>query len=57
MQFLYRYSFHHKLIPLLLTCVTDEVQEIRQKSHDLWEKVSTPSWILLHPKLQERGDL
>ena len=42
MEFLHRYSYHHKLIPLLLTCVTDEVQEIRQKSHDLWEKVSTP---------------
>ena len=36
-----RYSYHHKLIPLLLTCVTDEVPEIKQKSHDLWEKVST----------------
>ena len=45
-----RYSYHHKLIPLLLTCVTDEVPEIKQKSHDLWEKVST-SQIALYPGL------
>lgn len=45
MYFLSRYSYHHKLIPLLLTCMTDEVPEIRQKSHDLWEKVSTTDFV------------
>lgn len=34
-----RYSYHHKLIPLLLTCMTDELPDIRNQSHTLWEKV------------------
>lgn len=31
-----RYSFFHKLIPLLLTSITDEVPEIRQQADALW---------------------
>lgn len=34
-----RYSYHHKLIPLLLTCMSDELPDIRNQSHNLWEKV------------------
>ena len=34
-----RYSYHHKLIPLLLTCMTDELPDIRSQTHTLWEKV------------------
>ena len=34
-----RYSYHHKLIPLLLTCMTDELPDIRSQTHALWEKV------------------
>ena len=34
-----RYSFHHKLIPLLLSSVTDEVTEIRAQADGLWDDV------------------
>jgi len=51
--FLSRYSYHHKLIPLLLTCMTDEVPEIRQKSHELWEKVSTAYFVFTSLRLQD----
>ena len=34
-----RYSFHHKLLPLLLTSVTDDVQEIRDLADSLWHDV------------------
>ncbi len=34
-----RYSYHHKLIPLLLTCASDDLVDIRTKSHLLWDKV------------------
>jgi dynein assembly factor 5 len=34
-----RYSFHHKLIPLLLTGVTDEMPEIRCQAEALWHDV------------------
>ncbi|XP_061079679.1 dynein axonemal assembly factor 5 [Conger conger] len=33
-----RYSFFHKLIPLLLTSLTDEVPEIRLLAEDLWRR-------------------
>ena len=39
--YLYRYSYHHKLIPLLLTGLNDEVDEIRHTANDLWNKVGT----------------
>ena len=35
----YRYSYHHKLIPLLLTGLTDEVDEIKETAHKLWIQV------------------
>ena len=35
----YRYSYHHKLVPLLLTCLGDELSEIRNRSHELWKQV------------------
>ena len=34
-----RYSYHHKLIPLLLICTSDEVPDITRKAYNLWEKV------------------
>ncbi len=34
-----RYSYFHKLIPLLLTGLSDDIQEIRKKSSDLFDKV------------------
>ena len=34
-----RYSFHHKLIPLLLTGITDEMPEIAELSEALWHDV------------------
>jgi dynein assembly factor 5 len=34
-----RYSYHHKLIPLLLICMSDEVPDISNKAHILWEKI------------------
>lgn len=34
-----RYSFHHKLIPLLLTSTTDEMPEIRNQADALWHDV------------------
>jgi len=34
-----RYSFHHKLIPLLLTSVTDEMPDIRSQAESLWHDV------------------
>ncbi|KFO37623.1 HEAT repeat-containing protein 2 [Fukomys damarensis] len=34
-----RYSFFHKLIPLLLSSFNDEMPEIRQLAANLWEKV------------------
>ncbi|XP_076996494.1 dynein axonemal assembly factor 5 [Tamandua tetradactyla] len=34
-----RYSFFHKLIPLLLSCLDDEIPETAQLAASLWEKV------------------
>jgi dynein assembly factor 5 len=34
-----RYSYHHKLIPLLLICLSDEVPDISTKAHRLWEEI------------------
>ncbi|XP_030788277.1 dynein assembly factor 5, axonemal isoform X3 [Rhinopithecus roxellana] len=34
-----RYSFFHKLIPLLLSSLNDEVPEVRQLAVSLWEEV------------------
>jgi dynein assembly factor 5, axonemal len=34
-----RYSYHHKLIPLLLTSITDEMPEIRSQADALWHDV------------------
>ncbi|XP_047389547.1 dynein axonemal assembly factor 5 [Sciurus carolinensis] len=34
-----RYSFFHKLIPLLLSSFNDEIPEIRQLATSLWEKI------------------
>lgn len=34
-----RYSFHHKLIPLLLTSLTDEYPSIQQEADALWQDV------------------
>nr|CAI5857256.1 unnamed protein product [Callosobruchus analis] len=34
-----RYSFFHKILPLLLTGLNDEVQETRMEAACLWEKV------------------
>ena len=34
-----RYSFHHKLIPLLLTGITDDVPEIAELAESLWHDV------------------
>jgi len=31
-----RYSFHHKLIPLLLTSITDEMPDVRDRANALW---------------------
>ncbi|CAB3999599.1 dynein assembly factor 5, axonemal-like, partial [Paramuricea clavata] len=34
-----RYSYFHKLLPLLLTGLSDDIQEIQKKSSDLFDKV------------------
>ncbi|XP_039767023.1 dynein assembly factor 5, axonemal isoform X1 [Ornithorhynchus anatinus] len=34
-----RYSYFHKLIPLLLSSFNDEIPEIKQLAFDLWEKI------------------
>ena len=34
-----RYSYFHKLIPLLLTGIQDEVPEIRKKADALWHDI------------------
>ncbi|XP_038618727.1 LOW QUALITY PROTEIN: dynein assembly factor 5, axonemal [Tachyglossus aculeatus] len=34
-----RYSYFHKLIPLLLSSFNDEIPEITQLAFDLWEKI------------------
>ena len=34
-----RYSFHHKLIPLLLTSTTDDMPDIRRQADALWHDV------------------
>lgn len=34
-----RYSFFHKLLPLILTGLNDEVDETREKAHGLWQIV------------------
>lgn len=39
LELLDRYSFFHKLIPLLLTGITDEVPEISAKADALWHDV------------------
>ncbi|XP_034567169.1 dynein assembly factor 5, axonemal-like isoform X2 [Notolabrus celidotus] len=36
-----RYSYFHKLIPLLLSSITDEIPEIRLLAADLWKQVGT----------------
>ncbi|XP_074552726.1 dynein axonemal assembly factor 5 [Halichoeres trimaculatus] len=36
-----RYSYFHKLIPLLLSNTTDEIPEIRLLAADLWKQVGT----------------
>ncbi|KAE8579491.1 hypothetical protein XENTR_v10024068 [Xenopus tropicalis] len=36
-----RYSFYHKLIPLLLSSTTDEIPEIRKLALDYWEKIGS----------------
>ena len=35
-----RYSYHHKLIPLLLIFFFDEVEDISKSTIQLWDKVS-----------------
>lgn len=34
-----RYSFHHKLIPLLLTSLTDEYPTIQSEADALWQDI------------------
>ncbi|XP_078521034.1 dynein axonemal assembly factor 5 [Lissotriton helveticus] len=34
-----RYSYFHKLIPLLLSCFSDEMPDIRQLAANYWEKI------------------
>jgi dynein assembly factor 5 len=34
-----RYSFHHKLLPLLLTGITDDQPDIRELADSLWHDV------------------
>jgi dynein assembly factor 5 len=36
-----RYSYHHKLIPLLCTALTDEVDDVKLTAHRLWLKIGT----------------
>ncbi|XP_038066344.1 dynein assembly factor 5, axonemal-like isoform X2 [Patiria miniata] len=39
LDFVDRYSFHHKLIPLLLTSQTDELPDIQQRAFKLWDDI------------------
>uniref|UniRef100_A0A8C1VW80 Dynein axonemal assembly factor 5 n=1 Tax=Cyprinus carpio TaxID=7962 RepID=A0A8C1VW80_CYPCA len=36
-----RYSYFHKLIPLLLSSLSDEIPEIRTLAEDLWKKIGS----------------
>ncbi|KAJ8911640.1 hypothetical protein NQ315_005985 [Exocentrus adspersus] len=36
-----RYSYFYKILPLILTCLNDDVEEIRLESTLLWEKIGT----------------
>ncbi|KAM8960244.1 dynein axonemal assembly factor 5 [Pelodytes ibericus] len=36
-----RYSYFHKLIPLLLSCCTEEIPAIRQLAQTYWEKIGS----------------
>ena len=56
-----RYSFHYKLIPLLLSSITDEVAEIRVQADALWndvgksatvKKISPPFHLLIFVQLR-----
>jgi len=42
-----RYSYHHKLIPLLLTSITDEMPDIRSQAEALWHDVGTHVHVFL----------
>ncbi|XP_033630139.1 dynein assembly factor 5, axonemal-like [Asterias rubens] len=39
LDFVDRYSFHHKLIPLLLSSQTDELPDIQNKAFKLWDEI------------------
>ncbi|XP_022102374.1 dynein assembly factor 5, axonemal-like isoform X2 [Acanthaster planci] len=41
LDFVDRYSYHHKLIPLLLTSQTDEMPDIQERAFKLWDEVGT----------------
>ena len=34
-----RYSFHHKLIPLMLTSITDEVSSVKNEAEAFWHDI------------------
>ncbi|KAG8541511.1 hypothetical protein GDO81_028819, partial [Engystomops pustulosus] len=34
-----RYSYFHKLIPLVLSCTTDEIPDIKQTALNYWQKI------------------
>ncbi|XP_070579266.1 dynein axonemal assembly factor 5-like [Ptychodera flava] len=39
LDFVDRYSYHHKLVPLLLSSMSDEIPDIRSKAGQLWKEV------------------
>ncbi|XP_077979793.1 dynein axonemal assembly factor 5-like [Glandiceps talaboti] len=39
LDFVDRYSFHHKLVPLLLSSISDELPDIQQKARQLWKDI------------------
>ncbi|PIK45499.1 putative dynein assembly factor 5, axonemal [Apostichopus japonicus] len=39
LDYIDRYSYHHKLIPLLLTSQSDEIPQIAARANELWDSV------------------
>ncbi|ESO05753.1 hypothetical protein HELRODRAFT_111152 [Helobdella robusta] len=51
-----RYSFHHKLIPLLLSGMTDDVLEIREEADCLWSDVGKKYELENENELKDKMD-
>ena len=51
-----RYSFHHKLIPLLLTSTMDDMPDIRRQAEALWHDVGMCVLVIRHCGMMLHGN-